>query len=48
LCSAGSEEAPGATPALVVEKELVMVKNELAALRQLLEKMATENKGRMP
>jgi voltage-gated potassium channel len=38
------EAAPGSAPALTVEQELAMVKNELAALRQLLEKMATENK----
>jgi voltage-gated potassium channel len=37
------EEAPGTAPAPTVEQELVMVKNELAAVRQLLEKMATEN-----
>jgi hypothetical protein len=42
LCSAGSEEAPGATPAPAAEKELVMVKNEPAALHQLLEKMTAE------
>jgi len=37
------EEAPGTALAPTVEQELAMVKNELAALRQLLEKMATEN-----
>jgi voltage-gated potassium channel len=40
--SAEEEEAPAATPAPTVEQELALVKNELAALRQLLEKMATE------
>jgi voltage-gated potassium channel len=39
---APEEEAPGAEPAPTVEQELALVKNELAALRQLLEKMATE------
>jgi voltage-gated potassium channel len=43
---APEEAAPGSEPALTVEQELAMVKNELAALRQLLEKKATENKGR--
>ena len=33
------EEAPGTEPAPTVEQELAMVKNELAALRQLLEKI---------
>jgi len=37
------EAAPGSVPALTVEQELALVKNELAAVRQLLEKMATEN-----
>jgi voltage-gated potassium channel len=32
------EEAPGTEPAPTVEKELAMIRNELAALRQLLEK----------
>jgi voltage-gated potassium channel len=40
---APEEEAPGAEPAPTVEQELALVKNELAALRQLLEKIATEN-----
>jgi voltage-gated potassium channel len=44
--SPAEEEAPGTEPALTVEQELTLVKNELAALRQLLENMATENKGR--
>jgi voltage-gated potassium channel len=38
------EQAPGAAPAPTVEGELAMVKNELAALRQLMEKMAAENR----
>jgi voltage-gated potassium channel len=42
------EAAPGAAPAPTVEQEMALVKNELAAVRQLLEKMATENKGRTP
>jgi hypothetical protein len=42
LCSAGSEEAPGATPAPAVEKELVMVNKEPAVLHQLLEKMTAK------
>jgi voltage-gated potassium channel len=40
---APEEEAPGAEPAPTVEQELALVKNELAALRQLLEKIASEN-----
>jgi voltage-gated potassium channel len=35
------EEAPGTAPVPTVEQELAMVKNELAAMRQLLEKMST-------
>jgi voltage-gated potassium channel len=38
--------APDATPATTVEQELAMVKNELAALRQLLEKMSIESEKR--
>jgi voltage-gated potassium channel len=34
------EEAPETAPALAVEQELANIKNELAALRQLLEKIA--------
>jgi len=36
------EEAPDTVPAPTVEQELAAVKNELAALRQLLEKKASE------
>ena len=36
------EEAPDTVPAPTVEQELVMIKNELAALRQLLEKKGSE------
>ncbi len=36
------EEAPDTAPAPTVEQELAAVKNELAALRQLLEKKASE------
>jgi voltage-gated potassium channel len=36
------EEAPGKVPAPTVEQELVMIKSELAALRQLLEKKGSE------
>ena len=36
------EEAPGTEPAPTVEQELALVKNELAALRQLLKKMSIE------
>jgi voltage-gated potassium channel len=36
------EEAPEPTPAPTVEQELVMIKNELAALRQLMEKKGSE------
>jgi voltage-gated potassium channel len=43
--SAEEEEAPAATPAPTVEQELALVKNELAALRQFLEKLASESKG---
>jgi Na+-transporting methylmalonyl-CoA/oxaloacetate decarboxylase gamma subunit len=42
------EAAPGSAPALTIEQELALVKNELAALRQLLEKTVTENKRRTP
>jgi hypothetical protein len=42
LSSAGSEETSGASSALAIEQELVMVKNEPVALRQLLEKMTAE------
>jgi len=45
---AEEEEAPASTPAPTVEQELALVKKELAAVRQLLEMMATENKGRTP
>ena len=41
--SAEEEEAPASTPAPTVEQELALVRNELAAVRQLLEKMAAEN-----
>jgi voltage-gated potassium channel len=34
-------ESPGTTPVPTVEQELAMVKNELAAMRQLLEKIST-------
>jgi hypothetical protein len=40
--SAEEEAAPGTEPASTVEQELALVKNELAALRQLLEKMSIE------
>jgi len=43
---AEEEEAPGTEPAPTVEQELATIKNELAALRQLIEIKATENKGR--
>lgn len=36
------EETPGAAPAPTVEQELATIKNELAALRRLLEKTAVE------
>jgi len=36
------EETSRAAPALTVENELLAIKNELAALRQLLEKMPVE------
>jgi Na+-transporting methylmalonyl-CoA/oxaloacetate decarboxylase gamma subunit len=35
------EEAPLAEPAPTVEIEIAVIKNELAAMRQLLEKMTT-------
>jgi Na+-transporting methylmalonyl-CoA/oxaloacetate decarboxylase gamma subunit len=43
---AEEEETPGIEPAPTVEQELATIKNELAALRQLFEKMAAENEGR--
>jgi voltage-gated potassium channel len=36
------KEVPGTIPAPTVEQDIIDIKNELAALRQLLEKMATE------
>jgi voltage-gated potassium channel len=36
------EEVPGGAPVLPVEQELAIIKNELAAVRQLLEKMSIE------
>jgi voltage-gated potassium channel len=36
------EETPDAAPALPVEQELAIIKNELAVLRQLMERMSTE------
>jgi voltage-gated potassium channel len=43
---AEEEEAPGTEPAPTVEQELANIKNELAALRQLFEEIAPENKER--
>jgi voltage-gated potassium channel len=40
------ESAPGIAPAPAVEQDISAIKNELAALRQLFEKMAAENEGR--
>ena len=37
------DEAPGASPVHSVEQDIAAIKNELAALRQLMEKIATED-----
>jgi voltage-gated potassium channel len=43
---AAEEETPAAPPAPTVEQELATIKVELAALRQLMEKMSIKDEGR--